>query len=388
MKNKKGEKMRTIKQALNTREIDGLGLESLKLAVFFLLGFLALAIMCPPAHAATKTPALIPSINSVEAHGATKHGIKLDRITKAKHVKPAVNKTTKSMPPVIHSLKTNANKVPHKNRQQKVSVLPKPKKTATKIAKPTSFYLKQKHPIHFANKVKKHHVRKSTKHRKRARSHGIRHSARIISFKDNDQISVVLSRVDTNRIEVKGDKITAVNGPTGEYAAKNDASGAAYISVYKQLPFTVFLTTEAGHSLSLFVVPKNVVGKTLILKARSASKEAIAKEKDTPYQKLLTALITGMVNHKAPDGYFYHVVRHARHFNFYGIGVMALRGVYNGARLKGMVFTLRNKTRHAITVKEAWFYQHGVAAIALSKQTLLPKETALVFDVVNKMRRS
>lgn len=70
-----------------------------------------------------------------------------------------------------------------------------------------------------------------------ASGYGIKHGPEQRSFRDYDQLNIVLSNVDVNRISILNDKIQSLNGPVGLYTAKNDASGAAYLTVNAHLPY-------------------------------------------------------------------------------------------------------------------------------------------------------
>jgi len=113
-------------------------------------------------------------------------------------------------------------------------------------------------------------------------------------FTENQQIEVVLSNRDINRVLVKGDKIQSVNGPTGLYMAKNDIAGSAYISAYGESTFTVFISTVNGHNFSLLVSPKAVAGKTIILQPTTLLSPQF--EEAASYQKLLITLTSAMIN--------------------------------------------------------------------------------------------
>lgn len=212
---------------------------------------------------------------------------------------------------------------------------------------------------------------------------GLKHSPQQISFADHDQLNVVLSDVDVNRISVAGDKIQRLNGPTGIYTARNDASGAAYLTVNTHLPFTVFISTVNGHNLSLFVAPRGIIGKTVILKPVTPSKKAAAWEKSSSYQKLLVKLINGMINHQAPEGYAFSYIN-GKNTNFYNIGVLKPVAVFTGAHLQGIVYELINKTKKPIILKPSYFYDSKVCAVSLSQQTIAPKGMGLVFKVISR----
>ncbi|CAL7962420.1 conjugal transfer pilus assembly protein TraK [Gammaproteobacteria bacterium] len=208
-----------------------------------------------------------------------------------------------------------------------------------------------------------------------------------ISFADNEQLTVFLSNRDINRILVQGDKIQSINGPTGLYTAKNDTSGSAYISLYGDTTFTIFISTVKGHNFSLLVNPKSVAGKTIILIPTTPSSFVANFGETESYQRILVTLISSMINNEALEDYSYSKKSEVKKFkktDFYGIADVKPIAFYNGSHLAGIVSEIRNKSRKPITLKPSYFYKSGVRAITLSSQTLAPTETCLLYQVVSR----
>ena len=222
------------------------------------------------------------------------------------------------------------------------------------------------------------------------------------SFMDNEQIKIVLSNRDINRILVKGDKIQSINGPTGLYTAKNDFWGSVYISLYGENRFTVFVSTVKGHSFSLLVTPRAIPGKTVILDPTSFlidHPEAI-----DGYQQMLINLITSMINAELPEDYLYseakkykgsNKVKKIRKINFYNLAEIRPIAFYSGSSLLGVVSEIKNKTNNPIILKPSYFYHfyysynlhHGhqprVRAAALSHQVIAPGGVGLLYQVLS-----
>jgi len=215
---------------------------------------------------------------------------------------------------------------------------------------------------------------------------GIKNSAQNISFSDNEQISVILSNTDINRLAIQGDKIQNINAPLGLYTAKNDISGAVYVTLNGTLPFTMYLTTVGGHTVSLFINPRPIVGKVIILQPTSTLTTATHWEKDSNYQKILVTVIANMINHQTPDGYVFSAVSNPKTTDFYGIANLRPVAIYTGSNLTGLVFEVKNKTRGFITLRPAYFYKTGVRAVALSVQTIDPYGIAFLYEVINKVQ--
>lgn len=207
-----------------------------------------------------------------------------------------------------------------------------------------------------------------------------------VSFADNEQINVVLSNRDINRVLVKGDKIQSVNGPTGLYMAKNDAFGSAYISTYGESTFTVFVSTSKGHNFSLLVMPRATAGRTIILEPTTPSLLTARFEETEGYQKVLVTFIKAMINNEMGEDYTYEEEKSkkSKKIDFYGVADIKQIASYSGSHLLGIVSEIKNKTKTPITLKPSYFYQPGVRAVALSNQTIAPSAIGLLYQVISR----
>lgn len=203
-------------------------------------------------------------------------------------------------------------------------------------------------------------------------------------FADNEQINVILSNRDINRLLVSGDKIQSINGPAGLYTAKNDAIGSGYISLYGDTTFTIFVSTVKGHNFSLLVSPRSVAGRTVILNPTTPSVLTTRFEETESYQKVLVALITSMINNEAIEDYAYSEAKGSKKTQFYGIADIKPIAFYSGSHLVGIVSELKNRSKSPITLKPSYFYKAGVRAVALSCQTIAPSEVGLLYQVISR----
>jgi type-F conjugative transfer system secretin TraK len=220
--------------------------------------------------------------------------------------------------------------------------------------------------------------------------------AKEIPFDDNEQIKVVLSNRDINRVLVIGDKIKTIHGPTGLYTAKNDPSdlsGSAYISIYSDTSFTVFLATVKGHNLSLLVTPKTAPGRTVILEPTTPSLFANNPTEADGYQKTLIDLISNMINLEPCEDYEYFSVSEAKKHkwiknikrtNFYNVADVTPIAFYRGEKLSGIISKISSRTRNPLTLKPSYFYQPGVKAVALSLQILAPLEECWLYQIIDQ----
>jgi type-F conjugative transfer system secretin TraK len=204
------------------------------------------------------------------------------------------------------------------------------------------------------------------------------------SFADNEQVKVVLSNRDINRILVTGDKIQSINGPAGLYTAKNDAVGSAYISLYGDTVFTVFASTLKGHNFSLLVTPREVAGRTVILEPTTPSLLTARFEETESYQKVLVGIISSMINNEDIEDYAYGEAKKPKKTDFYGIADIKPIAFYSGSHLLGIISEIKNKSKTPITLKPSYFYKPGMRAVALSSQTIAPSDTGLLYQIISR----
>lgn len=203
-----------------------------------------------------------------------------------------------------------------------------------------------------------------------------------ISFTNNQRLNVALSNKDINRIIVRGDKIQSINGPSGYYSAKNDQQGAAYINTVGESPFTLFISTLKGHSVSLLVHPSQLSGKTVILIPNSQPE--VRWEQSDSYQKSLAALMSHMLNNTETDDYDVRLIKSVKVRNFYNIAEVKTLAIYDGSYLYGTISEIKSISKKPITIKPSYFYESGVRAVALSEQTIPQGSSSLMYRIIGK----
>ena len=209
-----------------------------------------------------------------------------------------------------------------------------------------------------------------------------------ISFVDNQRIPITLSDTNINRIVVSNDQITNVLCPSSYCTSTHnpdDASGAVYIKLLTTQPFTLFLSTNAGHQLSFQVTPKASNGKTFVLNPSGASPQAQKWEKESSYRKVLVKLIKDMMDGKTPSGYGYTAINDSRSLKvFHGLGTLKIKAIWTGDYLMGTEYEFKNNANKIITIPDSAFYQSGVRLVAQSSQSVLPGNTENVYEITSR----
>ena len=215
------------------------------------------------------------------------------------------------------------------------------------------------------------------------------HALTTQSFRENTDITVSLSDSNYNRLVVRGDKITQAHFPEGSMGIKNEEDGSLYVMVVNHEPFTLFLTTEAGHHFSATVNAESALGKTIefIPQATAvaahvvAVHEKLASRQNPPMANAIASLMTKMIKTEKPAGF---ELKH-----HYGRVIRLQQGLmltpkitYNGMELNGEVMEIYNGSKLPLDLNESWFVDKDVKAVSLSAATLAPKQKAIVYRVL------
>ncbi len=209
------------------------------------------------------------------------------------------------------------------------------------------------------------------------------------SIKDNSNIALTMSQMNYNRIVVRGDRITEAVFPPNSMAIKRDEQdGSVYVMLASSSPFTLFLTTEAGHHFSVTLSGEDGLGKTieLIPEQRSVSKVLVnqgthhtASNKD-----IVPEAILAMLSHMEAHQPFSDVAvkRQFGKAERWSKGLVLLpKEEWNGKELKGEIIELYNGGKETFELSQEWFAKESTLAIKFSKTAILPHEKVTLYRV-------
>lgn len=189
-----------------------------------------------------------------------------------------------------------------------------------------------------------------------------------INFNENDQLNVVLSQIDSNRLFVQGDRIQSIYGNTALYSAVNDESGSIYLTVNSSNSFTIFVTTELGRHFSLMIIPQRIRGKTVIFMPQQSGIKMPHWEIANEYQHLLVNLLKAVMINQVPEGYGKYEIKASKDEIIKHDIALVPVVVYRGNQLVITDYLLKNKSNKTVILAPAQFYQSGTRAIALVDQ--------------------
>jgi conjugal transfer pilus assembly protein TraK len=219
----------------------------------------------------------------------------------------------------------------------------------------------------------------------------IGYAMQIKSMQDNETALFKISANQLNRIFVDNDRIESLRGLSGNYQLlKDEKVGAVFIKPqtnYAVKPFNVFVSTEKGHSYTLFLTPVLIPAQTIkIMPASPVKEKATAWEKSASYQDILIQLINGMAKGEAPDGYaFIYPKKNTVHKISDNLSIQLL-AIYEGSQLQGEVWQVNNHC-HDVQLHLSAFYQENIRALALKDHQLSQCESTLLYRVVDNVEQ-
>lgn len=203
------------------------------------------------------------------------------------------------------------------------------------------------------------------------------------SFSENENITLELSKSKYNRIFVANDVIKKAHFIKEDLELEYDPDGSVFVNLLTTDPITVFFKTKQGHHFSVTVKSVDELGQTIELVPRTASVKARQFEHKSPYEETVTKLIQAMMNQQVPTGYgMKSVFSSYKPFNK-ALSIKVAKQ-YVGDAYIGEIVTVYNRSAQPVKLDETWFKTTDTRAIALSGQTVAPKQSETLFIVKEK----
>jgi type-F conjugative transfer system secretin TraK len=215
------------------------------------------------------------------------------------------------------------------------------------------------------------------------------HAAITRNLDETRVIEVPISQEGLTRIKVQDDRILNVFGNAGEYVLETDENqGQVFIRPQPSeegtsSPISLTLTTEAGYTQDLRLIPKHQAADAIILKTDNALRQEIekgpfngTKRASTPlFREEIEGLMQALQEGRIPLGY-----------KEIPINLTTLNEPYQrvreiqGEKLRGLTYHIQNKTQNVQVLSESEvakalpFKGHKIVALLISKKTLNPTE--------------
>lgn len=202
-------------------------------------------------------------------------------------------------------------------------------------------------------------------------------------FRDNETLTVELSKTNYNRLLVSEDRIEKVRYPQDTLAVEYAPDGSVYMDLLITEPLTVFVTTRAGHNFSMTVKPKESLGETVQFIPKSIPFKTHKVEQKTSNDERVTQLIQAMVTNHIPEGYGVKSI-HSSYRPMNNELSYQLSKQLIGAAYTGEVLKVYNRSKTPIELNESLFKSSNLRAFSVSKSTVAPHDSETVYVVREK----
>lgn len=199
------------------------------------------------------------------------------------------------------------------------------------------------------------------------------HAASLRPLDEKNVLEVRISQEGLTRIKVEEDRILHIFGLSGEYVLETDEEqGQIFIrplSLEKGKSISLTLTTEAGHSQDLRLIPTKQAPEALLLKINKDTIQEIEKAKHAfapLFREEVEALIYACREGRIPLGY-----------KEVPLKLSTSQGKHNlireikGQKLRGLTYRVENNTQEPLILSEPEFAKEFPNLIAL----LIPHKT-------------
>lgn len=212
-----------------------------------------------------------------------------------------------------------------------------------------------------------------------------------LAVRDNSDIALNLSQSNYNRLVVKNDKIIEAVFPDTAMGIKRDEQdGSVYVLLTADAnPFTLFLTTEAGHHFSVTVTGEAGLGKTFELVAPKMSMASTPAKvapyvnpqtTQDPHQDALFEIIKHMEQKiPMPGMAISHPFGKAERM---GAGLSLVpKEIWKGDGVEASRLEVYNGGNKELNLLPEWFEGKDITAMKLSQPILKPHETAILYRI-------
>ncbi|WP_447874808.1 type-F conjugative transfer system secretin TraK [Serratia fonticola] len=203
-----------------------------------------------------------------------------------------------------------------------------------------------------------------------------------LSFPQGGQFRLSISNTDPNMIFIPGDRVTAITAQGGMLADKRttSAGGVLFTSVATK-PFTLFVETALGQTLSIVATPVRGEGRVYRLLSAEPPERPETRQWETagPYETLLVNLNRAVLSGVMPDGYG-EVQPLTNGVQVPGGMTLSSTKAWAGDQLRVDRYQIRNENIWGVALREQDFWIPGVRAVMFDNnaQTLLGGGTQMM----------
>lgn len=212
-----------------------------------------------------------------------------------------------------------------------------------------------------------------------------------IPVSPDSQVRVALSNTNPNLLVVPGDKIIAVDSAQGMFLNDNkalgQANGGVQLMTAQTTPFTFYVRTEGGLTVSVVGVPQKRDGRVLqFISSRPVQHDDARRwEQSQPYVRTLISVQQAVLSGGVPKGFTEAPVVAVPTFSLPGWLSVTPQQMWSGGELRLYRLTVRNRGASVLAIPERLFQAPGVRAVMVFpfSTTLMPGTDTQVWVTVS-----
>ncbi|WP_158784356.1 type-F conjugative transfer system secretin TraK [Pantoea sp. BAV 3049] len=212
-----------------------------------------------------------------------------------------------------------------------------------------------------------------------------------IPVSPDSQVRVALSNTNPNLLVVPGDKIIAVDSAQGMFLNDNkalgQANGGVQLMTAQTTPFTFYVRTQGGLTVSVVGVPQKRDGRVLqFISSRPVQHDNARRwERSQPYVRTLISVQQAVLSGGVPKGFTEAPVVAVPTFSLPGWLSVTPQQMWSGGGLRLYRLTVRNRGVSALAIPERLFQAPGVRAVMVFpfSTTLMPGTDTQVWVTVS-----
>lgn len=213
-------------------------------------------------------------------------------------------------------------------------------------------------------------------------SAGPARSVQIVDAVDGATLYLKLSQREMTRIALDRGRIDAFRYLAGELVVESDDdSGQLFVTVPEgaSKPVNAFLTTSAGHTVTLLLQPTDVPADAIIIRQPAGMSRDAAEPRSAEHVAAQRSLIVALAANEVPRGAELREVA-TPVLLWKEIG-MTLRRMLLTETLVGERYLIDNRSSEPVTLEEQEFYRPGVNAVGIERLSLAPGESSALYVV-------
>ncbi|BBG61853.1 type-F conjugative transfer system secretin TraK (plasmid) [Providencia rustigianii] len=209
------------------------------------------------------------------------------------------------------------------------------------------------------------------------------------------QVRVGISNREPNMLVVPGDKIVSIDSAQGmlvngdQKGTMGTANGGVILMTTQTQPFTFYVKTAGGLTVSVVAVPEKRDGRVvqLISEQPAMLPEAAKWERSLPYSTMLITLHKALLNEKTPKGFVEAPVTALPAFHLSASFQVTAEKMWNGGALRAYRLTVKNTGSTPMALPERLFHQQGVRSVVIHpySASVLPGATARVWLTIDNL---